>query len=81
MKNAEFNSTLVNSYLSLLRRLSFNVRNEIIERLRNSMRSDSQNNEDELLQLFGSFHGEYSAEELISQIRSSRNFERPNPSL
>lgn len=66
---------IVESYLSLLQRLSPRLKLNLIERLTKSVQSEFPN-ELTMSQAFGTWKSEESAEELIAQLRSDRNTDR-----
>ena len=74
MKNAEFNSTLINNYLQLLERLSKNGKQEIIARLSASIRDNTKSKDKQISAAFGALNTSKSADELIEEIRSNRKF-------
>ena len=74
MKAADVNINLIDSYFGLLKNLSPDSKLELIARLSKSMKTAKKEKADTLKSLFGSFVSEQSAEELIDDIKKSRNF-------
>ncbi len=65
---------IVNAYAELFEGLSSMNKLELIERLSKSIRSDQEKKEKSFFKSFGAFASDKSAEEIINDIKSSRNF-------
>jgi|GEM_PF-110274 len=76
MKNADINSKLVESYISLLENMSMPNKLDLISRLTQSVKADTHNTQNQLYESFGEWEGDESADELINVIRESRTFNR-----
>jgi len=75
METADLSSTLTDSYYTLLKNLSPNNKLELISRLSKSMQtSNKRENEISLESLYGSWESDQSADELIAELKSARNF-------
>lgn len=74
----DFNRKLIDSYLNLINNLDTNSKLELISRLSSSMKDSSIDNEESksFQHLFGAFKTQKTAEELISNIKADRNFNR-----
>jgi hypothetical protein len=82
MKSAEISNTLLNSYLALLENLSTNSKLELISRLSSAMKTNGQEQKKKLLkQLYGSYKGDESADELIAELKEARIFYRKREDL
>jgi len=67
---------IVETYLGLLEGLSSESKAELIKNLSESLRSEKKNKERNFYNAFGAFASEKSAEEIISEIKSSRKFKK-----
>lgn len=76
MKAADLKFNLVESYLGLLNNLSPSNKLELISRLSDSLKGSEKSTDKSLRELFGAFISKKSADEIISDIRASRNFNR-----
>ncbi|MCB9230240.1 MAG: hypothetical protein H6581_01135 [Bacteroidia bacterium] len=70
------NQVLIESYLELLGKLGNESKLEIISRLADSMKERKESGIKDFYDLYGAFEDEKSAEEMIEEIRNSRNFNR-----
>jgi hypothetical protein len=75
MKSLDVPQHLVETYLSLLRNLSYNSKLELISALSLSMKNEQLNN-GLAKTLFGAFETNKSAEQVIEEIKQSRYFNR-----
>lgn len=82
METASIDTNLIDSYFTLLKNLSADNKLELISRLSESMKT-TQGKEKEISQnsLYGSWESEQSAEELIAELKASRNFTRKRAEL
>jgi len=67
---------LVESYSTLLEGLSASNKLELIERLSNSLAIEQTEREEAFYKSFGAFASDQSAEEIIQEIKSSRQFRK-----
>lgn len=75
----QFNTAILNNYYGLLNNLDSESKLELIIKLSNSlMKKNKKNNLDVL---FGAFKTKKSADEIISDIKNSRNFKRKTIAL
>lgn len=81
MKVSEVNIGLIEGYYELLKNLSPDSKLELIAKLSDSMKSGQKRNNDSLKSLYGAFISEKSAEEIIKEIKDSRNFSSKRESL
>ena len=70
------NSTLIDSYFGLLSGLDRENKIKLIAKLSNSIIEANPNKNDSIDKFFGAFDSEKSEEEIIKEIRDSRNFNR-----
>ncbi len=77
MKATDINTALIDNYFSLLKNLSHDNKLELIARLSKSMKgSKKAKKEISLSSLYGSWVSEQSADEIISELKNARNFNR-----
>ena len=76
-----FDLNIIESYFRLLKNLAPDSKLELIARLSKSMKSSKSSSKESLKSLFGAFLSEKSADELITDIKSSRNFNRKTEGL
>jgi hypothetical protein len=77
MKAADINTTLIDNYFSFLKNLSADAKLELIARLSKSMKTSKKGKKEvSLNSLYGSWVSEKSADEIIAEIKNSRNFNR-----
>lgn len=76
MKVASFNKTIIEGYLRLLERLNPQTRLDLISKLTLSLKKDFGKGKPSFYRSFGAWNGDGTAEEMNSEIRSSRNFNR-----
>lgn len=69
-------SALIENYFGLLNGLSKENKLRLIAKLSNSVADEVVKNEDIVDKYFGAFKSDKSAEEIIKEIRESRNFNR-----
>lgn len=69
-------TSLVDNYFGLLNGLSKENKLRLIAKLSNSMADEVVKNDDRIDKYFGAFISDKSAEEIIKEIRESRNFNR-----
>ncbi len=74
MNSTDISLNLVDSYFGLMKNLSDDNKLEIISKLSNSMKSSKRNKSESLESLYGGFASEKTADEIINEIRKSRNF-------
>jgi hypothetical protein len=76
MKTTTKNITTADYFFGLLSNLNSDCKLELIARLSNSLKTKPEKKETTLRELFGSFKSSQTAEEIIEDLRSSRNFKR-----
>ena len=79
MQAYEFNSVVVNSYSGLLQRLNRETKIHIVAKLVSDIAHEPveiKSKTDVVNRFFGAFQSDKSAEEMIDEIRSSRQFNR-----
>ncbi|WP_192823292.1 hypothetical protein [Rufibacter sp. LB8] len=70
------NLHILESYLGLLNNLSPDSKLELISRLSQTLKSQKKSKEKSLIELFGAFQSDKSAETIIEEIQQSRTFTR-----
>lgn len=82
MKTADLNANLIDSYYTLLKSLSPNNKLELIARLSKSMKTTKKKEEEVSLEsLYGSWESDQTADELIAELKTARNFTRNREEL
>ncbi|RQP15241.1 MAG: hypothetical protein EAS52_15795 [Parapedobacter sp.] len=82
MKTADLNTTLIDSYYTLLKSLSPNNKLELIARLSKSMKTTKKREKEVSLEsLYGSWESDQTADELIAELKAARNFTRKREEL
>jgi hypothetical protein len=76
MKGTDINITLVEGYLRLLDNLSPDSKLDLISKLTMSVKIDFNARKNSFYKAFGAWESEQTADEIISDIRNSRTFNR-----
>lgn len=77
MKTTDINTILIENYFSLLENLSSDSKLELIAKLSKSMKSSRKTKKEVSLNaLYGSWESEQTADEIIADLKSARNFNR-----
>ncbi len=76
MKALDINTTLIEGYLRLLDNLSPNNKLDLISKLTLTVKEDLTDKKKSFYKAFGAWESKQSAEEIINDIRNSRNFKR-----
>lgn len=76
MNLTETNTIIVDGYVDLLENLSPDSKLELISKLTDSIKDDLKAKKNRFKKSYGAFESEKSAEEIIEEIRESRNFNR-----
>jgi len=76
MNSADINSSLIDSYFSLLKNLSPNSKLELIARLSKSMKTTKKTKDNSWKSLFGALVLDQSADEFIEGLKKDRKFSR-----
>ncbi len=76
MKTVDINNSLIDGYLQLLHNLSPNNKLDLISKLSLSLKTDITDKRKSFKKSFGAFESEKSADEIITEIRKSRTFNR-----
>ena len=74
MKASNLNFNLIKTYFDLLKNLSADSKLELISKLLNSMKNSKDPKKGTFKSLYGAFISKQSADELIREIKQSRNF-------
>ena len=81
MKSSAKKINTADYFFELLVNLSSESKLELISKLSNSLKRKRSNNEPSLRELFGSFKSKQTADQIIDDLRKSRNFSRSLESL
>jgi len=81
MKAIDINSRLVDTYLELLKNLDPKVKLDLINKLSLSVKTDLSKKKSSFNKAFGAWDKGNDAEQIITEIRESRNFNRTIESL
>ena len=76
MEAADFKFNLIDTYLGLLRSLSPENKMELISRLSDSLKGSKKPTDKSISDLYGAFISKKSADEILSDLKASRNFNR-----
>ena len=76
MKTTDLNFNLVDSYLGLLKSLSPDSRLELIAKLSASLKGSKKPSNKSLSELYGAFKSKKTADQIIADLKKSRNFDR-----
>lgn len=76
MKVIDIDTTLIDGYLGLLDNLSPSSKLDLISKLTLSIKADITDRKKSFYTAFGAWESKQSADEIISNIRNSRTFER-----
>ncbi len=76
MKTSDLNINLIAIYFELLKNLSADSKLELIAKLSNSMKTKKKKKDGSLQSLYGAFVSKQSADEIITDIKQSRTFNR-----
>ncbi|MBL7974183.1 MAG: hypothetical protein JNJ85_04695 [Candidatus Kapabacteria bacterium] len=76
MKAIDINTTLVDGYLRLLDNLSPSNKLDLISKLTLSVKTDISEKKNSFYKAYGAWDSEQSADQLITDIRNSRTFNR-----
>lgn len=72
----DINKRLVETYFAMISNLGFDSKLDLISKLTSSMRKKSHSSDTSVIKLFGAFENDKSAEEIISELRASRVFNK-----
>lgn len=81
MKAIDINTTLIECYLRLLNNLSPNSKLDLISKLTLSVKTDIADKRKSFYKAYGAWDSKKSADEIISDIRNSRTFNRQTEEL
>ena len=76
MEAADFKFNLIDSYLGLLKSLSPENKLELISKLSDSLKGSKKPTGKSINDLYGAFISKKSADEILSDLKASRNFTR-----
>ena len=81
MKTADLNTSLIDSYFTLLKSLSANNKLELISKLSKSMKTQKKANDSSWKSLFGALEIEQSADDFVADLKKDRKFTRKSIDL
>lgn len=67
---------IADNFFGMIKNLSADVKLELISKISNSLRGAKKEKDDSWQKLFGAWHSDESAEDLIESIRASRHTNR-----
>jgi hypothetical protein len=76
MKSTDIDTTLINSYFTLLKSLSPNNKLELIARLSNSLKKTKKVKDNSWKSLYGSLELDQSADDFVAELKNDRKFSR-----
>jgi hypothetical protein len=76
MKTPKINTSIIDGYLKLLGNLSPDNKLDLISRFTLSVKTDIADKKSSFKKAFGAFKSKKDADQIIDEIRSSRNFTR-----
>ncbi len=76
MDIADSNTTLINSYFTLLKSLSANNKLELISKLSKSLKTEQKEKNNSWKLLFGALEIDQSSDEFVESLKKDRNFNR-----
>lgn len=76
MKAADINTTLIDSYFTLLKSLSPNNKLELIAKLSKSLKTPKKEKDNSWKSLFGALELDQSADDFIADLKRDRKFSR-----
>ena len=81
MNTASKNMNVADYYFSFLKNLTHDSKLDLIAKLSESLKMSENKENISLQSLFGAYKSEEAAEEIIAELRASRNFNRKTESL
>lgn len=81
MKASDLKFNLIDSYLGLLNNLSPDNKLELISKLSDSLKGPNKPNEKSIGDLYGAFISKKSADEINTELKDNRNFNRETEGL
>ncbi len=81
MKAADLKFNLIDSYLGLLNNLSPDSKLELISKLSDSLKNSKRPTKKSISDLYGSFQSTKTADEIITELKNGRNFNRKTEQL
>ena len=76
MNTTDMNTKLIDSYISLLKNMSTQNKLDLISKLTNTVKTDTEHDKTDFYKAFGGWDEKESAEDLINTIKESRTFNR-----
>jgi len=76
MKTTELNTALLDNYLGLIKNLSPETKLDLIERITKTLKGNLTSKKSSIADAFGAWKSKKSADEIIIELRESRNFNR-----
>lgn len=76
MKTTDLNTALLDNYLGLIKNLSPEIKLDLIERITRTLKGNLTNKNSSITDAFGVWQSKKTADEIITEIRESRTFNR-----
>lgn len=76
MKTTDLNTALLDNYLGLIKNLSPEIKLDLIERITRTLKGNLTNKNSPITDAFGVWQSKKTADEIITEIRESRTFNR-----
>ena len=76
MKSTELNTKLLDNYFGLIRNLSPEIKINLIEKIAKTLKENISSHKTSIDDAFGAWQSDKSADEIISELRKNRNFNR-----
>lgn len=81
MNTADINTTLIDSYFTMLKNLSTNNKLELISKLSKSLKTVKKEKDNSWKSLFGALEIDQTADEFVASLKSDREFNRESIDL
>ena len=76
MKTVNINTAFIDNYIGLISNLSPENKLDIIERISKTLKKDFKKEKSSINKSFGAWSSKKTADEIISELRNHRNFNR-----
>lgn len=76
MKTTDLNTALLDNYFGLIKNLSPEIKINLIEKIAKTLKGNITSNKSSLTDAFGAWKSKKSADEIITELRENRNFNR-----
>lgn len=76
MKTTDINTVFIESYFGLIKNLSPEIKLDLIEKLSKTLKSNLTKDKHKYKSAFGAWKSDKTADEIISELREKRSFNR-----